>query len=338
MYSSSPTGNRLRIALTMGDANGIGPEVLVKALAEPGRLDAISPIVIGNHDLLASYVDLLPNLRAALNADGLLINGHTIPIVDIPTEATLHIGENDARAGRLAGDAIRHAVGMVRGGDADALVTMPISKRAFNAGGYDFPGHTEFLASICGGVPLMILMTSTLRVAIATVHCPIAHVSEQITWNLVEERIRSLSTSLSRDFNIEHPNIAVLGLNPHAGEDGMIGREEVEIIAPTVARLRSEGIAVVGPISADGFFARYAEGEYDAVLAMYHDQGLIPLKMLARGGGVNFTAGLPIVRTSPDHGTAFGIAGLGIADPRSAGEAIDAAVAIIRSRNIAAAR
>lgn len=336
MYSSSAANNLPRIALTMGDANGIGPEVLFKALSEPGRLDAIDPIVVGSRAMLGAYVDSLPNLGVTLNADGCVINGRTIPIVDIPTEATLHLGENDARAGRLAGDAVRHAVSMIRDGHADAMVTMPISKRAFHAGGYDFPGHTELLASICGGVPLMILMTSTLRVAIATVHCPIARVPEQITWNLVEERIRGLGASLVRDFNIDHPKIAVLGLNPHAGEDGMIGREEVEIIAPTIARLRSEGISVDGPTPADGFFARYTDGEYDAVLAMYHDQGLIPLKMLARGGGVNFTAGLPIVRTSPDHGTAFGIAGLGIADPRSVGEAIDAAVAIVRSRTITA--
>jgi 4-hydroxythreonine-4-phosphate dehydrogenase len=258
-----------------------------------------------------------------------------IPIIEITSDATLRIGEIDARAGRLAGDAIIHAAEMTMGGDADAIVTMPISKRGLNAGGHDFPGHTEMLASIAGGEPLMMLMTRGLRVAIVTIHAPLRDVPDMITWPRIELCARQLVSSLQRDFGVERPAIAVLGLNPHAGETGLIGREEVEIIAPTLQALCAEGMNLEGPLPADGFFARFTPGEYDAVLAMYHDQGLIPLKLFARGAGVNYTAGLPIVRTSPDHGTAFTIAGSGTASERSVVEAVEIAVEVVANRKMA---
>jgi 4-hydroxythreonine-4-phosphate dehydrogenase len=177
------------------------------------------------------------------------------------------------------------------------------------------------------------LITRGLRVAIVTIHAALRDVPEMITWPRLEMRTRQLVRSLQEDFGIERPRIAVLGLNPHAGEDGLIGREETEVIAPTLRSLRSEGLLLDGPLPADGFFARFSPGEYDAVLAMYHDQGLIPLKLFARGAGVNFTAGLSIVRTSPDHGTAFGIAGHGIADERSVVEAVETAAEVFRMRS-----
>jgi len=324
-----------RLAFTIGDINGIGVEVLVKALATPAARELCRPLIIGNERLLAEYLETVP-LSGAYVANGeLVIGGGAFPIVEIESGATLRIGEIDARAGKLAGDAIREATEMTLRGDADGVVTMPISKRALNAGGHDFPGHTEMLASITGGEPLMILMTRGLKVAIVTIHTALRNVPEMITWTLIEKRARQLLTSLREDFAVDAPSIAALGLNPHAGEDGLIGREETEVIAPTLRQLRSEGIAIDGPLPADGFFARFIPGQYDAVLAMYHDQGLIPLKLFARGAGVNFTAGLPIVRTSPDHGTAYGIAGKGIAEERSVVEAIETAVEVATNRALA---
>ncbi|MDB5033710.1 MAG: pdxA [Chlorobi bacterium] len=321
-----------KVIFTIGDINGVGPEVLVKALALPSVHGICRPVIAGNAALLKAYLLALPIADARVSEGALFVDGEVIPIIEIPSDAMLRIGEIDARAGRLAGDAIIHAAEMALGGDADAIVTMPISKRGLNAGGHDFPGHTEMLASIAGGDPLMMLMTRGLRVAIVTIHAPLRDVPDMITWPRIELCARQLVRSLQRDFAVERPAIAVLGLNPHAGETGLIGREEVEIIAPTLQALRAEGMNLEGPLPADGFFARFTPGEYDAVLAMYHDQGLIPLKLFARGAGVNYTAGLPIVRTSPDHGTAFTIAGGGIASERSVVEAVEVAVEVVANR------
>ncbi len=321
-----------RIAITVGDINGIGPEVMMKALTNPGVHERCHITVVGSRHLLAAYSHRTHCGPIEYTEEGLAAGGRIIPIVDLPSDARISLGEIDARAGRLAGDAICHAVDMTAQGGFDAVVTMPISKKALNAGGYDFPGHTELIASRIGGTPLMILMTEGMRVALATVHVPIASVPSLISWTLIEERIRGLHRALRHDFGITSPRIAVLGLNPHSGEHGTIGREEAEIISPTVDRLAAEGLDVTGPLPADGFFARYMPGTYDAILAMYHDQGLIPLKMTAAGAGVNCTAGLSIVRTSPDHGTAFSIAGLGIAEEKSVLQAIEAAAAIVLQR------
>lgn len=323
-----------RIVLTVGDINGIGPEVMMKALADPEVHERCQITIVGSRHLLAAYSHRTQCGPIEHTDEGIAAGGRIVPVIDIPTETRINFGEIDARAGKLAGDAILQAVRMVAQGEFEAVVTMPISKKALNAGGYDFPGHTELIAATVGGTPLMILMTSGMRVALATAHLPIAEVSNRISWTLVETSIRALLQSLRSDFGIDRPRVAVLGLNPHAGEHGTIGREEAEIISPTVDRLIAEGLDVTGPVAADGFFARFIANEYDAILAMYHDQGLIPLKMLARGSGVNFTAGLPVIRTSPDHGTAFSIAGLGIADEHSVVQAIASATEIVAQRKI----
>jgi 4-hydroxythreonine-4-phosphate dehydrogenase len=320
------------VAFTVGDVNGIGIEVLIKGLGDDAVRGSCKPLVVGNARLLGAYVKALGFEGIQVIGEALYLRNDRIPIVEIPSDAPLHLGEIDSRAGRLAGDAIVRAAELARRGEVDAVVTMPISKRALNAGGHDFPGHTEMLAAIAGGEPLMILMARGLRVAIVTIHAPLQHVPAMITWDRIELRARQLAHSLRTDFGVEEPRIAVLGLNPHAGEDGLIGREEVEVIGPTLQHLRNEGMRLEGPFPADGFFARFSPGEYDAVLAMYHDQGLIPLKLYARGAGVNYTAGLPIVRTSPDHGTAFPLAGRGVADARSTVEAVEIAVAVVRNR------
>ncbi len=321
-----------RVAFTIGDANGIGPEVLFKALADPAVRAICAPVVIGNRRILRDYLKLLPLDGISVGEEELVVSGAPVPIVEIASDARLALGHEEAAIGRLAGDAIVHAARMAAGGEVAAMVTMPISKHAIHLGGHDFPGHTEMIASITGGTPLMVLMTEGLRVALVTIHVPLARVPSMITRELVAERLRQVHRMLVRDFGGQRRSIAVLGLNPHAGESGEIGSEEIEAIAPALEQARAEGIDARGPFPADGFFARFVPGEHGAVLAMYHDQGLIPLKLYARGAGVNFTANLPIVRTSPDHGTAYAIAGRGIAEARSTVEAVEAAVAIARRR------
>jgi 4-hydroxythreonine-4-phosphate dehydrogenase len=321
-----------RLACTVGDINGIGVEVLVRALAHDALHQICRPMIVGNTRLLREYLQALSLSGVDVTGEELVVGRRHLPIIDIPSQAQLNFGLIDAAAGRLAGDAIAHATRMTLRGEADAVVTMPISKTSLHAGGHDFPGHTEMIASITGGTPLMILMTEGLRVGLATIHLPISAVPALITRDLVAARIQQLDAMLRRDFALPAPRIVVLGLNPHAGEMGEIGGEEVEIIGPVVEEMRRTGIAIEGPLPADGFFARFTPGSCDAVLAMYHDQGLIPLKMFARGHGVNFTANLPIVRTSPDHGTAFAIAGGGVADESSVIEAIEVAVEVVSNR------
>ena len=330
--------HNVRIAITIGDANGIGPEVLLRALASPRVAEICSPIIVGNARLLADYAAMLRTVASGftphIEVDGtrLRCNGVAYPVVEIPTSAELAVGHWTPESGRLAGDAITRAVAMTNAGDADAIVTMPISKAGLNAGGYAYPGHTEMLATLTGGTPLMILATRGMRVALATIHVPLARVAGLLTTELIEHRARQLADALGRDFGIPTPRIAVLGANPHTGEEGTIGTEERDAIIPAILRLRSAGIDANGPFPADGFFARFDPARQDGILAMYHDQGLIPLKMYARGGGVNITAGLPIVRTSPDHGTAYDIAGRAMANADSTIEAIETAVMIARNR------
>ena len=321
---------RPRIIFSIGDINGIGPEVLCRALAHADVVDAIEPVIVANSRLLGEYLDALPDLpRHVFTA---------ARIIDVPSDATLALGSMGAAAGRLAHDAIIEATSRVLAGEADALVTMPISKEGMHAAGSPHPGHTELIASITGGDPMMILMTRGMLVALATIHVPIAAVPSMLTAPLLESRLRALEHTLRVDFAHESPRIAVLALNPHAGEGGLIGTEEQQTIAPLLDRLRAEGLDIDGPLPADGYFARYSPEAHHGILAMYHDQGLIPLKLFARGAGVNVTASLPIVRTSPDHGTAFAIAGRGVADERSVVEAIEIAVEIVRNRSKAAAQ
>lgn len=309
---------------TVGDVNGIGIEVLSRALCDEWLLENVDPVVVGNHRLVREYIAAahLGSCKELLAAE----------FVDIDSVAELRIGSVDAAAGRLAHDAIVVATEHVLAGDGHAIVTMPISKEALHAAGCEHTGHTELIASITGGDPLMILMTEGMLVALVTIHIPIAQVARRLTSELVLSRIEQLDRSLRGDFGRELPRIAVLGLNPHAGENGVLGREEIEVISPAVHDARAMEIEVSGPFAADGFFARYDPDRYDGILAMYHDQGLIPLKLYAHGAGVNFTASLPIVRTSPDHGTAFDKAGRNLADFRSVIDATRAAVRIANNR------
>jgi 4-hydroxythreonine-4-phosphate dehydrogenase len=302
------------LALTSGDPSGIGPEIAVKArqalghevpfflLADPGHLpEGALATIIGDPDQVA---DVAPD---------------SLPVLPHAFACPAEPGQPSVDNARGVVDVIARAVSLVQQGRASGLVTNPISKAALKHGAnFAFPGHTEYLAHLAGGVPVaMMLAAAELRVVPVTIHVPLAEVPRLITAAAVEAAIRLTHAGLSRDFGIDRPRIAVAGLNPHAGESGTMGREEVEVIAPLIRRMAGDGMAVSGPWPADTLFHAAARERYDAVVAMYHDQALIPLKTLAFDRGVNVTLGLPFVRTSPDHGTAFDIAGKGVADPTS---------------------
>jgi 4-hydroxythreonine-4-phosphate dehydrogenase len=253
----------------------------------------------------------------------------------IRDEIKIELGTASAEAGEAAYIALNQAAGDLANGKIDLLVTLPINKDSIQSENFHFPGHTEFLEerfSRNGEKALMILATEVLRVALVTTHVPIAEVSAKLSKELILEKLNTLDHSLKRDFRIENPRIAVLGLNPHAGENGLLGKEEIDIIAPAVREAQDKWILCAGPFAADGFFGSGRFKEFDAILAMYHDQGLIPFKTLAMDAGVNFTAGLPIVRTSPDHGTAYNIAGKNMASDESFRQAIYMALDIYRNR------
>lgn len=326
-----------KIGITLGDCNGIGPEIILKALSGIDCTQS-TPIIIGSSSVLEFYkselsIDLplysVSNSKTDLNID----SGFGVyEVVDsasiIPTP-----GAQSPESGLLAMKAIEMAIELCVSEDIHAMVTAPISKEAVNLAGYQIPGHTEFLAEQThADSVLMMLVNNALRVALVTGHIPISKVAQSITEEVILERLTVLDKSLKEDFLIENPSIAVLGLNPHAGDGGVIGTEEIEMITPAIKRAQKNGISASGPFPADGFFGQKLHLKYDAILAMYHDQGLAPFKLLSFGSGVNFTAGLPIIRTSPDHGTAFNIAGKGIADPSSFIEAYNLAVKLAKKK------
>jgi 4-hydroxythreonine-4-phosphate dehydrogenase len=311
------------VAVTMGDPAGIGPDITLMSWHQrmrhrlPPFVVYADPEVLGSRArALALDVPLAVVDDAGAASSGL---AHALPVVPV------EIGRDAAQAGTAAVVAsIERAAAAVTGGEAVALVTNPITKRALDLAHLPYPGHTEFLAELalrlCGGTrprPVMMLAAEELKVVPATVHIPLAAVPGALTRPLLTETIRITAAALSGDFGIANPRIAVAGLNPHAGEDGLIGREDTELIAPVVKELAAEGLAVTGPHSADTLFHAEARAGYDAAIAMYHDQALIPIKTLAFDRGVNVTLGLPFVRTSPDHGTAFALAGTGKARPGS---------------------
>jgi len=328
-----------RIAITLGDPNGIGPEVTLKCLRDPSLRAQVRPIVMGSahvlreHARALGYGDLL--LHAVTPGGPLPDDG--LAILDVlPDEApAVDFGRVTADGGRLAMRAVQAATDACIDGWADAMVTAPLSKDAIARAGARFPGHTEYIAERTGAAShAMMMVAGTLRVGLVTAHIPIAEVPSHVTKSAIVEKLDVVHASLRHDFGIEDPTIAVLGLNPHAGDGGVIGREEERIITPAMEAARSDGMRVVGPLPADGFFATDLDSGYDAVLAMYHDQGLVPFKALAFDRGVNFTAGLPIVRTSPDHGTAYNIAGQGVANEGSMRSAIERAVEIASRRTV----
>ena len=310
----------VKIAISIGDINGIGPEVVLKSLSKTD-ISNITPVILSNRKVVEYYSDLsglkLP-FQFIEQADQ-LENG-SINVLDCyeQVEVDIQPGKLTLKNGKLAMMAVAKGIDLCQSGLTDALVTAPISKEAINRAGYEVPGHTEFLAEKTGTDEfMMMLVNEGLRVGLVSIHVPIAKVASLITQASVFKNISVMHHSLVRDFNIVAPHIAVLGLNPHAGDGGIIGNEEIEIIEPAIHRAKSNGMNVTGPHPADGFFGNQKFKNCDGILAMYHDQGLIPFKTLSFGAGINFTAGLPLIRTSPDHGTAFDIAGKNQADPSS---------------------
>ncbi|MDE6360019.1 MAG: 4-hydroxythreonine-4-phosphate dehydrogenase PdxA [Muribaculaceae bacterium] len=329
--------DKIKVGITHGDFNGIGYEVILKMLDDNRLFELCTPIVYGSAKIAANYRKQLSlqgqapvQIKDAENA----AEGQAYIINVIGEDAKVEPGHPSAEAGKGAFEALERAVADLRAGKIDVLLTAPVNKSTIHSELFTFPGHTEYLeASIGdGNKALMILFNDTVRVALATIHLPISKVAEAITKESLMEKIRLLNNSLIQDFGIVKPRIAVLGLNPHAGDDGLLGSEEKEIILPAVEESRAKKIHVFGPYAADGFFGSGNFRKFDGILAMYHDQGLAPFKTLAGGSGVNFTAGLPFVRTSPDHGTGFDIAGKGEASPDSIREALYAAIDIYRNR------
>lgn len=301
------------IAITIGDYNGIGPEVICKTLSQTNLSESI-PLIIGHQSVMEYYADKcginLP-FQTIKKADKLSAGSVYILNSSKEEEIDIHPGKISAKAGKAAMKAVEKAVIHQQKKKCSAMVTAPISKEAIQKAGYSFPGHTEFLAELTKtGDYMMILAGGDLRVGLATIHVPLQKVQGLITENGIIRFLKIFNKSLTTDFGIPHPKIAVLGLNPHAGDGGVIGTEEQLILTPALQKARFNEIDVEGPFAADAFFGNQTYKHFDGILAMYHDQGLIPFKTLTFGTGVNFTAGLPIIRTSPDHGTAFDIAGL----------------------------
>lgn len=325
------------IGITIGDYNGIGTETILKALANNGILQICTPVIYGSMKIISKYRKLLqlPDWFINTAQDIKHITHKKTNIINVNTKVSLEIepGKITNDAGTFAVECLQEAIKDTLAGNIDALVTAPINKHNVQSENFKFLGHTEFLADACGVKEnLMFMVSDTLRIALLTAHIPISQVSNQITREKIFKKLELLIKSLKNDFAINKPRIAVLGLNPHAGENGLLGSEEMQVIAPAINELKKKGNMVFGPFPADGFFGQHAYRKYDAVLAMYHDQALIPFKTLMMESGVNFTAGLPIVRTSPDHGTAYDIAGKNQADESSFLQAIFTACDVVKNR------
>jgi 4-hydroxythreonine-4-phosphate dehydrogenase len=325
-----------RVGITLGDLNGIGPEVVIKALADNRLLNILTPIVYGSTRVLSYYRKLME--LEEFNYSQVKSKGQfftkAVNVVNCWDEVIEILpGQPSRQAGHAALLSLKKSVEDLKEGLIDALVTAPIDKNTIHGEEFPFRGHTEYLTQeFNAGESLMLLTGKDLKVGLVTEHIPVKEIASHITRDRVELKIRILEMSLKKDFNISKPKIAVLGLNPHAGDEGLLGTEEQEIIKPVIAELKAKGKLIMGPFSADGFFATGQHTKFDAVLAMYHDQGLVAFKALDFESGVNFTGGLSIVRTSPDHGTAYSIAGKNQADENSMRQAIYLACDIVKNR------
>ena len=327
---------KIRVAITHGDTNGIGYEVILKTFADPEMFELCTPIIYGSPKVAAYHKKLL-----GLNTQFSIIDnaaeakeGRLNMLATFDEEVKVEFGESSVMAGEAALKALDRAMTDFRSEYYDVLVTAPINKKNIQSDLFRFHGHTEYIEDCVGegNKALMILTNGSLRVALVTTHLAIKDVAGAITKEAIIEKATILHKSLKRDFRISNPRIAVLALNPHAGDSGVIGDEEQTTIIPAIEELAEQGIQAFGPYPADGFFGSGQYDKFDAVLAMYHDQGLAPFKTLAVEDGVNYTAGLPIVRTSPDHGTAYDIAGKCVADENSFRQAVYMAIDIFRNR------
>jgi 4-hydroxythreonine-4-phosphate dehydrogenase len=328
--------NKIRVGITQGDINGVGYEVILKTFADSAMLDLCTPIIYGSPKVAAYHrksLDLPTNFSIINSAQEASYNKLSI-INCIGDEIKVEFAKADTEAGKAALAALERAIKDYKSGLIDVLVTAPINKNTIQSESFSFPGHTEYIESTAGegNKSLMILMKDDFRVALVTGHIPLKDVASTVTKELIQEKIQIFHNTLHRDFGIGSPRIAVLSLNPHAGDGGVLGTEEQEIIIPALKEMAEKDVLCYGPYPADGFMGSGNFENFDGILAMYHDQGLIPFKTLAMEDGVNFTAGLPIIRTSPAHGTAYDIAGKGEASEDSFRQAIYAAIDIFRNR------
>ena len=326
--------NKFKIGITQGDPNGIGWEIILKALADPRMTELFTPVVYGSPKAAAYYRNTVAEIEAfSFNpvASAAEARRGKANLVACGETADIAPGKPTPEAGRAAVEALCAAMRDLKAGHLDALVTAPFDKETVQADDFRYTGHTEYLAAELEGEAMMILCSDVLRVGLVTKHIPVSEIARNITKERIVRDLGTLRRALIEDFGIVEPRIAVMALNPHAGDGGLLGREEQEIIRPAIVEAFSKGVLAFGPFAADGLFAGGGYAKYDGILAMYHDQGLAPFKSLSPDG-VNFTAGLSAVRTSPDHGTAFDIAGKDKADPQSMRNAIYAAIDIAEHR------
>ncbi|MBR2638203.1 MAG: 4-hydroxythreonine-4-phosphate dehydrogenase PdxA [Bacteroidaceae bacterium] len=327
---------KLRIGITQGDINGVGYEIIFKTFENPEMFDICTPVVYGSPKL-ASYHRKALEMDIAYNAVENIeeIEDGKLNIINCNSDdVMIELGNATKDGGKASYEALERAVKDYQEGVFDILVTAPINKNSIQNDEFNFPGHTEYLQERLGDgkKSLMILGCGNLRFAIATSHLPLRDVPSAITPELLEEKITIFNNSLKEDFNIDAPKIAVLSLNPHSGDNGLLGQEEIEVISPVIEKMGREGILCYGPFGVDGFMGSGKYKAFDGILAMYHDQGLTPMKLLAMSDGINFTAGLNVVRTSPAHGVAYDIAGKGCANENSFRQAIYAGIDIYRNR------
>jgi 4-hydroxythreonine-4-phosphate dehydrogenase len=326
---------KIKIGISVGDLNGIGTEVILKTFKDPRMLELCTPIIFGSTKILSiqkKHFDIEAKFHGIPSADK--AQHGKINVVNVWRESIdIEYGTSSEEAGKFAIKSFVEATNALKEGTIDILVTAPINKHNVQSDDFKFPGHTDYLGQALEGDSLMLMVNDSLRIGLLTDHVAVKDVSAAITPELIKKKVNIIYNTLQQDFGISKPKIAVLGINPHVGDNGVIGVEDDEVLKPTLEEIKHSGKLVFGPYAADSFFASSNYKNFDAILAAYHDQGLIPFKTLSFGQGVNFTAGLNKIRTSPDHGTAYEIAGKNEADPNSFKEAVFTGIQIFKSRN-----
>lgn len=326
---------KIKVGISVGDTNGIGIEIILKTFEDNRILDFCIPIIFASTKVISYHKKALNINTQVHGIESIKKATHNkVNLLNIWKELIdIELGEATEISGKCAFESLQSATNALKENDIDVLVTAPINKHNIQSDKFNFKGHTEYLENNFDGESLMILMTDEIKIGLITGHIPINKVAETITSELIKKKVEIMHNTLVQDFNIRKPKIAILGLNPHCGDNGVIGTEDDEIVKPVIEEIQKTGKVVYGPYAADSFFGSESYKKFDAVLAMYHDQGLAPFKTLSFGNGVNFTAGLSKIRTSPDHGTAYEIAGKGIANNNSFKEALFSAISIYKTRN-----
>ena len=327
--------DKIKIGLSIGDPNGVGLEIILSVFKDKSLYKLITPVLFAPRNIVDFQNEYFKNINKFNYTDNIEdLKEETLNVFETPQyDYKINFGVQCEKAGAVSFESLSRCVKAIKEGHIDSLVTAPINKKSIQSENFKFPGHTDYLNENFKGNSLMFMVADHLRIALVTDHITINQVSKMISAERLKSKINQVLLSLKYDFGIIEPKIAILGLNPHCGDDGVIGTEDDCIIKPTINQVNENINKVYGPFSADGFFASEKYREYDAIIAMYHDQGLIPFKTLSFGNGVNFTAGLNLIRTSPDHGTAFDIAGKGIANPNSFKAAILESIRIFRCRH-----